>query len=78
MEFAFDSCQSRIIYAEKETAGTGQIKNCNGYIVRCLLKKYVMVTSFSFLEPAEIFNGYIVPHVWIVGSFPLLRYKQIT
>jgi hypothetical protein len=39
-EFAFDSCQSRIIYAAKETAVTGQIKNCNGYIVlvTCLLK----------------------------------------
>jgi hypothetical protein len=33
-------CQSRIIYTEKETAVTGQIKNCNGYIVlvTCLLK----------------------------------------
>jgi hypothetical protein len=41
-------------------------------------KKYVTVTSFSFLEPAENCNGYIVPHVWIVGSFPLLGYKQIT
>jgi hypothetical protein len=39
-EFAFDSCQSRIIYAEKEMAITGQIKNFNGYIVlvTCLLK----------------------------------------
>jgi hypothetical protein len=39
-EFAFDSCQSRIIYAEKETAVTGQIKNFNGYIVlvTCLTK----------------------------------------
>jgi hypothetical protein len=28
------------MYAEKEMAVTGQIKNCNGYIVRvtCLLK----------------------------------------
>jgi hypothetical protein len=39
-EFAFNSCPSRIIYAEKETAVTGQIKNCNGYmfLVTCLLK----------------------------------------
>jgi hypothetical protein len=33
-KFSFDSCQSRIIYAEKETAVTGQIK-------------IVTVTSFS-------------------------------
>jgi hypothetical protein len=32
-ELAFDSCQSRIIYAEGETAVTGQIINCNGYII---------------------------------------------
>jgi hypothetical protein len=40
LEFAFDSCQSSIIYAEKETAVNGQIKNRNGYIVlvTCLLK----------------------------------------
>jgi hypothetical protein len=39
-DFAFDSCQSRIIYAEKEMAVTGRIKNCNGYIVlvTCILK----------------------------------------
>jgi hypothetical protein len=37
-EFAFDSGQSRIICAEKETAVTGQIKNCYIVIFTCLLK----------------------------------------
>jgi hypothetical protein len=47
-EFAFDSCQSRIIYAEKETAITGQIKNCNGYIVLNQAKNlYVQTRSVT-------------------------------